>query len=359
MMDPRLDDRSAVTTVRSLPLDELDLTVVVDNETDTLSSVDAGVPQLPELESLLRRIPPSFRQDGHDCVTVFDHLSVACHGLSVLVRGQVGERRGAVLFDVGPYGRVWLDNAERLGIDLAIVERVFLSHWHWDHSGALPVVLGAVADARRAAGLPAPVVDLHPERPERRGIQQPSGVFAMLPDEPTFDAIRAAGGTVDVHAEAHLLADGMFFGSGAIPRRTSYETGLHGHHSFRGSSGAPDPLIMDERFLSAEVRGRGLAVLSACSHAGVVNASLAARDHYPDAPIELVLGGFHLAGAAMESRITATVDDLATLVQPRIVAPGHCTGWRAKAALATRFAPAGYAPCVVGSRFVLSAGGPT
>jgi glyoxylase-like metal-dependent hydrolase (beta-lactamase superfamily II) len=118
-----------------------------------------GVPQLPEIVSLVRRIPPSRRQDGHDCVTVFAHLSVACHGLSVLVRGQVGERRGAVLFDVGPYGRVWLDDAKRLGIDLAIVERVFLSHWHWDHSGALLVVLKAVADARRAAGLPAPVVD--------------------------------------------------------------------------------------------------------------------------------------------------------------------------------------------------------
>ena len=92
-----LRGRKCRPTVRSLLLDEFDLTVVVDNETDTLSSVDAGVPQLAEIVSLLRRIPPSHRQDGHDCVTVFDHLSVACHGLSVLVRGQVGERRGAVL----------------------------------------------------------------------------------------------------------------------------------------------------------------------------------------------------------------------------------------------------------------------
>lgn len=30
-------------------LDELEILVVVDNETDTLSSVDVGVPQVPEV----------------------------------------------------------------------------------------------------------------------------------------------------------------------------------------------------------------------------------------------------------------------------------------------------------------------
>jgi 7,8-dihydropterin-6-yl-methyl-4-(beta-D-ribofuranosyl)aminobenzene 5'-phosphate synthase len=114
---------------------------------------------------------------------------------------------------------------------------------------------------------------------------------------------------------------------------------------------------MDERFVAAQVRGGGITVLSACSHAGVVNACLAARDHYPDTPVDLVLGGFHLAGAAMEQRIAATLNDLEKLVRPNIVAPGHCTGWRAKAALADRFAPGRYAPSVVGARYVLSANG--
>jgi hypothetical protein len=50
---------------------------------------------------------------------------------------------------------------------------------------------------------------------------------------------------------------------------TDYETGLVGHHTFRGDVMEPDPLIMDERFVAAHVRGRGITVLSACSHAGV------------------------------------------------------------------------------------------
>jgi 7,8-dihydropterin-6-yl-methyl-4-(beta-D-ribofuranosyl)aminobenzene 5'-phosphate synthase len=58
----------------------------------------------------------------------------------------------------------------------------------------------------------------------------------------------------------------------------------------------------------------------------------------------------------MEERIDATVRDLLGRVAPRVVAPGHCTGWRAKAALAAAFSPGRYAPSVVGSRYRMVAG---
>jgi len=341
---------------RPTPLDELWVTVVVDNETDNLSSTDPGIPRLPEVASLLGRIAPTRQHEGHDAVPVFEHLCVACHGLSVLLAGRVGDERHSVLFDVGPYGDVWVDNARRLGVDISAIETVFLSHWHWDHSGGLPVAVAAIAEARRAAGLDAPVlVDLHPGRPDQRGVVLPSGTVALLPPEPTVPSLRDAGGAVTLHADAHLVGDGFFYGSGEIARVTAYETGLEGHVTFDGDTGRPDPLILDERFLAVEVRGRGVTVLSACSHAGVVNVGLAAQAGWPDRPIDLLLGGFHLAGAAMEPRIAATVDDLDHVVSPRIVAPGHCTGWRAKAALAARFAPDRYAPSFVGSTYVLIA----
>jgi 7,8-dihydropterin-6-yl-methyl-4-(beta-D-ribofuranosyl)aminobenzene 5'-phosphate synthase len=338
----------------SPPLDSLELLVVVDNETDTLSSIDAGVPQLPEVASLMGRIPPSGEYDGHPMVCAFDHLCVACHGLSVLVTGVLGDQRRTILFDVGPYPDVWLDNAERLGLDLSSIELLFLSHWHSDHSGGFPKVVAAIADARRAAGLPAPVVDLHPDRPDQRGVQLPTGAMVLLPPEPTFEAIEAAGGVIRRRSDVHAVAD-LFVGSGLIERVTSYETGLFGHHSNVGGTWGPDPLILDERFLAAHVRGRGVSVLSACSHAGVINACLGAQALFPNEPMDTILGGYHLAGAGMESRIPETVQDLVDRVSPRIVAPGHCTGWRAKAALADAFAPGRYGPSVVGSRYLLIA----
>jgi len=164
-----------------------------------------------------------------------------------------------------------------------------------------------------------------------------------------------AGGEIARLGERHAICGGFFFASGAIERVTAYETGLAGHHSFRGGRGAPDPLIMDERFVAAAVAGRGVSVLSACSHAGIVNACLGAKQHFPGSPIDLVLGGYHLAGKAMEARIEPTVQDLLGRIAPRLVAPGHCTGWRAKARLANAFAPGRYAPSVVGTLYRLKA----
>ena len=338
-----------------LALDELELLVVVDNETDTLSSVDAGVPQIPEVAHLAARTPPSRKHEGHECKEVFDQLCCACHGLSVLATGRCEGRTHRMLFDAGPYPDLWLDNARRLAIDLATIECVFLSHWHFDHSGGFPEVVAAIAIARYNAGLPAPIVDLHPDRPDQRGVLTPSGTMLMLPLEPSFADIEQAGGEIVRHGDPHPICDGCFLGSGAIDRVTSYETGLVGHYSFRGDNGAPDPLIMDERFVAAFVPGRGVTVLSACSHAGIVNACLHAKQMFPDSRIDAVLGGYHLAGKSMETRIEATVSDLKARVDPRLVAPGHCTGWRAKAALAGAFAPGRYAPSVVGTLYRLKA----
>src|SRR5262249_36705276 len=131
--------------------------------------------------------------------------------------------------------------------------------------------------------------------------------------------------------------------------------GLVGHHTVRDGRVVPDPLILDERFFAARVRGRGVSVVSSCSHAGVVNASLCALGMFSGEPIDVILGGYHLAGAGMESRIDPTVQDLSNRVRPRVVAPGHCTGWRAKAALAQAFAPGNYGPSVVGSLYALRA----
>ena len=336
-------------------LDELRLLVIVDNETDTLSSIADGVPQTPEVAQHLPRVPVVRTHDGHPGKVVFDRLCCAGHGFSVLVTGRRGADEHTMLFDVGPYGDLWLTNAARLGVDLASIELIFLSHWHFDHSGALPAVVAAIGEARRKAGAAPVMVDLHPDRPDQRGTLHPNGTLVLLAPEPTFETIEAAGGRIVKHADAHALAEGFFFGSGRIERVTEYEKGLVGHHTFRGDTGMEDLLILDERFVAAQVRGRGTTLLSACSHAGVVNAALGARNQFPDSPIDVVLGGYHLSGKAMETRIDATVRDLRERVRPRLVAPGHCTGWRAKAALAQAFAPSRYGPSAVGTMYTLRA----
>jgi 7,8-dihydropterin-6-yl-methyl-4-(beta-D-ribofuranosyl)aminobenzene 5'-phosphate synthase len=343
---------SPSSTFRLPELDDLTVQVVIDNTSDPLSSGPVGIPQQPELAALLAGGSGAERLLGRDAMVVFDRFCIACHGFSALVTGRAGRRQSSVLFDVGPYGDIWLANAKRLSLDLADIEAVVLSHWHWDHSGAMIAVVGAIADARRKGGREPVVVDVHPDRPDQRGFLTPAGVFAMFPPEPLLDDVARVGAEVVSRADVHRVAD-LFLVSGDIPRTTGYETGFPGHHSWRNGQATPDPECHDERFLAAHVRGRGVTVLSACSHAGVVNASLEAR-RLVGQPVDLVLGGYHLAGAGVEPRIEPTVRELVQRVQPRIIAPAHCTGWRALSALAAAAGIAGYAPSAVGARYLLT-----
>ncbi|KAF8444732.1 hypothetical protein L210DRAFT_3530867, partial [Boletus edulis BED1] len=74
------------------------------------------------------------------------------------------------------------------------VETVILSHWHSDHSGGMLSFLGMRIPSARPCS-----VDLHPDRPEARGIAVPptfDTVIGRLPDDPTFEQIENAGGKV-------------------------------------------------------------------------------------------------------------------------------------------------------------------
>jgi 7,8-dihydropterin-6-yl-methyl-4-(beta-D-ribofuranosyl)aminobenzene 5'-phosphate synthase len=68
------------------------------------------------------------------------------------------------------------------------------------------------------------------------------------------------------------------------------------NHLRRTASGnwEPDPLVMDERFMVAHVRGKGLAIFTGCSHAGIVNVCRHAQELFPATPLYALVGGLHL-----------------------------------------------------------------
>jgi len=320
-------------------VDQVEIHVLVDNVTDNLSSTPAFVET--EIAALGRRRRGAWVLAG-DC------LCCAAHGLACLVTIRKDGRSRTLLFDAGPEDRTFEQNVSRLGADLCAVEAMVLSHGHWDHGGAMLRALQIVRD--RNGGREVPYY-AHPDMFRARAAKLPGGSMRPMEDVPSIAALTAYGARVINSTKPHFPLDGMAYVSGEIPRVTSFETGLPGQHrrTLDGKGWELDEIMMDERFLAVHVAGKGLVVLSACSHAGVVNVLKHARSSFPDVPLYAVLGGLHLSGTN-ERVIPQTVEALKAFGLT-VVAAGHCTGWRAMTALANAFGDDKLVPLAVGKRF--------
>ena len=320
-----------------LAVDRLEIRILVDNSTDMLSTVKPSSES--ELSGLFKR---GMRLIGGRC------LCCAAHGFACLVTAWRNGTSHSLLFDTGPEADILLRNVARLGIDLGTVEAIVLSHGHFDHVGALTEALDAIRTCNGAADVP---VYVHPGMFRSRGQQMPDGTVMAVEDVPNTDSMRAHGARVVETSTQATLLDEMFHVSGEIPRTTSFERGLPGHVARDGPDEPwqPDPLLIDERYVAIDVAGKGLVVLSACSHAGLINVLTDARANFPETPVYAVAGGFHLSGAN-EAIIPQTVEALKAF-DIGVIAAAHCTGWRAISALAAAFGDAVLDPSAVGKTY--------
>lgn len=314
-------------------VDRIEVLVLVDNVTDNLSTVPRFVEN--ELPRLTRR---GLRLWSGRC------MCCAAHGFSCAVTAWRGDIARTLLFDTGPDDRVFERNVDRLGFDMATVDGIVLSHGHWDHAGGLLRALEMTQLVNGGKTIPS---YMHPGMYRSRAIKS-AATHEMLPfaDVPTPIELARQGADVIHATEPQVILDDLFLVSGEIPRVTEFETGLPGHYrrTEDGSDWEPDFQIMDERFVAVRLPA-GLVVLTACSHAGVVNVMTHARDCFPGVPLHGVIGGLHLAGGN-ERIIPDTVAALGEF-ELSLIAPAHCTGWRAVGALAEAFGEA-VVPAAVG-----------
>jgi 7,8-dihydropterin-6-yl-methyl-4-(beta-D-ribofuranosyl)aminobenzene 5'-phosphate synthase len=251
-----------------------------------------------------------------------------------------------VLFDTGLSPGGMVTNAERMGVDLAEVQAVVLSHGHFDHAGGL----AGLAGRRGVRSLP---MVLHPLVWTHRRLAVPGREVQELPTL-SSRALRAEGFEVIERREPSLLLESHVLITGEVDRTTDFERGMPPpHQAWDGSGWRHDPLVADDQALVVHVRGRGLVVLTGCGHAGVVNIVRHARRLTGVDRLHGLVGGLHLGGPAFEPVIAPTVAEL-TALSPDLVVPGHCTGWRAQHALAAAL-PDAWVQGSSGSTFRLSA----
>jgi 7,8-dihydropterin-6-yl-methyl-4-(beta-D-ribofuranosyl)aminobenzene 5'-phosphate synthase len=313
----------------------------VDNLTDPLLVDQDHVARLNWPRALTgavpRRAARTIPDDG-----VPDAL-IAEPGFSALVRVEKGGRERTILFDTGvsPHGMV--ENMRRLGLDPRDIEVLVLSHGHWDH------VTGVEGLARALGRIGMPVT-IHPEFWSRRRIRFPGLDPAELPST-SRSALEGLGFDIVEDRRPSFLLDGSVLITGEVDRTTPFETGFQGHDALRDGDWQPDPLILDDQALVVALRERGLVVLSGCGHAGIVNTVRYAQRLTGEQDIAAIVGGFHLSGPMFEPIIEPTVQALDAL-EPALLVPAHCTGWKAVHRLAARF-PDAFVPSAVGTTIEL------
>lgn len=114
-----------------------------------------------------------------------------------------------------------------------------------------------INEAKQAKGLTGQVVvDLHPDRPDYRGLALGDQIVSLQAD-PRFEELEEAGALVDKNQDAHAVLDNLFLVSGYIPRTTKYEQGLRNAMRFDSDDKdwVSDESIADERFLACNIKG--------------------------------------------------------------------------------------------------------
>ncbi|MCF7908571.1 MAG: MBL fold metallo-hydrolase [Candidatus Omnitrophica bacterium] len=208
---------------------------------------------------------------------LFDSFSLGEHfltgwGVAYLVDGKI-------LFDTGEKGWSLFNNLEFMEVKLSKIEKVVISHDHWDHTGGLEDILE-----------------------ERSGLK----VYVCRSFSKKFKTtVKSYGGK---------LAD--------IKQFTKLNENIYSTGEIIGSYGG-QPIA--EQLLTLKT-SKGLTILTGCAHPGIIKIIETVKANISD-HIYLVLGEFHLIDK--DKREVKLIVEKLKEIGVEKVGPTHCTGYEA------------------------------
>jgi 7,8-dihydropterin-6-yl-methyl-4-(beta-D-ribofuranosyl)aminobenzene 5'-phosphate synthase len=307
--------------------DRVEITVLADNYVDVF---------LPSTETVKR---PSHVVEGNALRGL-----LADHGLSILVDVFEGSSQHRLLFDTGHVVHTVPWNVESLGICLQTVEAVVVGHGHHDHFGGLVRLYQDDLIPRTTP------LHVHPEVFSQRFVDLQDEGWARMP-QLTRTPLKYLGVGIHENRSPSVLPSGLALLTGEVERITDFERGFPPGRRFEGGEMKPDTAIRDEQALILNVKDKGLVIISSCGHPGIINTILYACKLTGERRVYFVTGGLHLTGKIFEPVIEPTIAEMKKLA-PEMLAPCHCTGWKALNRFAAAM-PDQFVLNSVGTRYVL------
>jgi 7,8-dihydropterin-6-yl-methyl-4-(beta-D-ribofuranosyl)aminobenzene 5'-phosphate synthase len=220
-----------------------------------------------------------------------------------------------ILFDTGAHEDTVQRNLKVLGLDLADVDLVILSHNHDDHTtGLLTLRRDVMARAPRALATAYAGRGLFWPRVDSNGVV--SDRMAAIRKE--YEATGAR--VVDVTGPLEILP-GVWL-TGPVPR-VHPERNWSTLGRVRAPAGEVEDTVPEDMTLVVQTE-QGPVYLFGCGHAGVVNTLELGRKAIDARPVKAVVGGVHLF-AASDDHLAWTAGQFKAFGVQQFVG-AHCTG---------------------------------
>lgn len=182
-----------------------------------------------------------------------------------------------ILFDTGDKGDDLLKNMAAMNIDVSQIEKVVISHDHWDHTGGLWDVI---------------------EKRKSLAVYGCPGFSSSFKKK-----VLKNGGRFIETGSFQEISDNVFL-TGGIP----------GRHKL---------MSLEEQAIVVKTE-KGLTVVTGCAHPGIVTILEIVKEKYPIQQLYCVLGGFHLINSDKRSVefILQKLDSMGV----QFAGPAHCSG---------------------------------
>lgn len=228
------------------------------------------------------------------------------HGLSYLIEYD-GKK---ILFDTGQ-SDMFLKNAEKMHVSMANIDKIVLSHGHFDHGNGLDYLSGSSLICHPGCFVRHCRKNDHTFIGLKNSQEQLSWMFNLT-----------------LSSTPVKLSEKIYF-LGEIPRHTDFESQIT---PFILEDGTPD-FVMDDSAM-AFLLDAGLFVITGCGHAGIVNTLEYAKKVTGVSTIIGIMGGFHLKEVNRQTQETIRYIRENNM---KYILPSHCTELPALAAFHEAF----------------------